>query len=121
MFKICVEAHFHASHELALPDGSKEPSHHHKWAVTANVSSENVDNIGIVMNFQTLRGILEEITSQFHNKSLNTIDYFGQNNPSAENVAKYIFEKLEPQLPENVKLEEISVVEEPGCIAKFHK
>ncbi|MBN1974552.1 MAG: 6-carboxytetrahydropterin synthase [Sedimentisphaerales bacterium] len=121
MFEISVETHFYASHELALPDGSKEPSHYHNWSVTADVSSENLNNMGIVMNFHKLRELLENITSKFNKKALNSIKYFQKTNPSAENVAKFIFEKLEPELPDNVKLECVSVVEEPFCTAKFRR
>lgn len=121
MFEISVETHFYAGHKLVLPDGSTEPAHKHDWVVTANVSSESLNNIGIVLNFHKLRELLTNITSKFSGKSLNQIEYFSKNNPSAENVAKYIYEKLEPELPENVKLEYVSVVEEPLCTAIYRK
>ncbi len=121
MFEISVETHFYADHELALTDGLKEPCHSHDWVVTASVSGKKLNNIGIVMNFHKLRELLENITSKLNGKILNNVEYFRKNNPSAENVAKYIFEKLEPELSENVKLEYISVVEEPLCTAKYSK
>ncbi len=119
MFTISVETHFRASHQLSLPDGSKESSHHHHWSVTANVSSNKLNNIGIVMNFHKLRELLNNIVAEFDNAALERIGHFQQNNPSAENVAKYIYQKLEPKLPKAVKLRSIKVVEEPGCTAKF--
>ena len=119
MFTISVEAHFRASHQLILPDGSKEPSHHHQWLVTADVSSNKLNNIGIVMDFHKLRELLENIVSQLDNTALERISYFQKNNPTAENVSKYIYDKLEPKLPNGVKLQNIKVVEEPGCTAKF--
>ena len=121
MFEISVETHFNACHDLLLPDSMTEPSHFHDWVVTADVSSEKLNNIGIVMNFHKLREILDDITSEFSDKNLNEMPYFEEINPSAENVAKYIYEKLEPQLPENVKLEYVSVIEEPLCKAIFRK
>ncbi|MBN2588269.1 MAG: 6-carboxytetrahydropterin synthase [Sedimentisphaerales bacterium] len=121
MFEISVETHFNADHELRLPDGTTEPAHSHDWIVTTSVSSEKLNNIGIVMNFHKLREILKNITSEFGGKNLNKMEYFEKNNPSAENVAKYIFEKLEPQLPGNVKLEYVSVIEEPLCRAIFRR
>ena len=121
MFEISVETHFYAGHELRLPDGKLEPSHNHDWIVTANVSSESLNNMGIVMNFHKLREILENITAKFNSESLNNMDFFQKINPSAENVAKFIYEKLEIELPENVKLEYVSVVEEPLCTAIFRK
>ena len=35
------------------------------------------------------------------------------------NVAKYVYEQLEPKLSRGIKLEAVRVVEEPGCSAKF--
>jgi 6-pyruvoyl-tetrahydropterin synthase len=90
LFTVSVETHFWASHRLTLPDGSKEPLHHH-----------------------------DNIVADFGNSPLEKLDYFQRNNPSAENVAKYIYEKLEPELPKDLKLSHIRVVEQPGCSVKF--
>ena len=119
MFTIRVETHFQASHCLTLPDGSKEPDHTHDWLVTADVSSDKLDKMGLVMNFQKLKEMMDEAVSDFDHAAMDTISYFRQNNPSAENVAKYIYEKLGVELPEGVKLRSVRVVEEPGCSAVF--
>lgn len=119
MFTISVETHFLASHQLILSDGSKEPSHNHNWLVTATLSSNKLNNMGIVMNFHKLREMLDNLVAEFDNTAMERLKYFQQNNPTAENVAKYIYEKLEPKLPKGVKLQNIEVVEEPGCTAKF--
>ena len=135
MFTVSVETHFWASHQLALPDGPKEPLHRHNWSVTADVSSEALNNMGLVMDFRRLKAMVDNIVAegvpilqedgkmgvQFDNTALERIDCFQRNNSSAENVARYIYEKLEPKLPKGVKLEAIKVVEEPGCSAKFAK
>ena len=119
MFTNSIEMHFRASHQLPQPDGSKEPLHHHNWAVTASISSDKLDDMGFVMDFRRLKAALDEITAEFDNMPLDSIDYFRQNTPSAENVAKCIFDKLEPKLPGGVELRSIKVIEEPGCSAKF--
>jgi len=121
MFTISAERHFRASHQLILPDGSIEPVHYHDWVITASLSSERLNNMGVVMNFQELQAMIDKTVAGFDNKALESIGYFQQNNPSAENVAKYIYEKLRIELPEGVKLRNIRVVEEPGCSAKFHE
>ena len=119
MFTIRVETHFQASHRLTLPDGSMEPAHDHDWVVTADVSSGKLDKMGLVMSFQKLKAMMDETVSDFDRNALDTISYFRQNNPSAENVAKYIYRRLQASLPENVKLRSVRVVEEPGCWAEF--
>ena len=119
MFTVSIETNFWASHQLALPDGSKEPAHDHNWLVTAEVGSDKLNSMAVVMNFQTLKEMVDNIVAEFANKSLNEFSYFRQNNPSAENAAKYIYEELKPKLPKGVKLRSISVVEQPGCSARF--
>jgi len=119
MFTISVETSFWASHQLVLPEGSKEPVHHHNWLVSAVISSDKLNSMAVVMDFKELKAMVDDIVAEFDNMALNEISYFRQNNPSAENVAKYIYEKLRAKLPEGVKLQNIRIVEEPGCAANF--
>lgn len=120
MFTISVETHFWAPHRLSLPNGSKESSHSHNWAVAADVTSNELNSAGVVMDFQQLKTTLDNIVEQLGaSKTLDSLNYFRSNSPSAENVAKYIYEKLRTRLPENVHLSSVRVVEEPGCSAKF--
>ena len=121
MFTISVEMGFRASHQLTLPDGSKEAAHRHNWSVTADVAGEKLDNMGVVMDFHGLRAALGGIIAELDDLPLNEIAYFQRNNPSAENVAKYIYDKLAARLPEGVELQGIKVGEEPGCWAKFSR
>jgi len=119
MLTINVETRFWASHQLTLPDGSKEPVHSHNFSVTAEVAGKRPSNMGLVMDFHRLKAMLDDIVAEFDNVTLNNVDYFRPINSTAENVAKYIYEKLQLILPEDVKLEAITVTEEPGCSAKF--
>lgn len=121
MFTVSVETSFWASHQLTLPDGSKEPVHRHNWSVTAQVSSSKLNRIGLVMDFNLLREMVDNIVAQFDNIQLSENAYFKTHNPSAENVAGYIYDQIEPKLPKGVKLEAVKVIEEPGCSAKFSK
>ena len=119
LFTVTVKTNFWASHQILLPDGSKELLHQHNWLVTAEVSSEKLDSSGLVMDFIHLKNLLEKIVNTFDNKPLEKIDYFKQNGSSAEIVAEYIYQKLEPELPKNVKLDYIEVLEHPGCSARY--
>jgi 6-pyruvoyltetrahydropterin/6-carboxytetrahydropterin synthase len=119
MFTVSIESNFTASHQLTLPDGLHEPVHNHEWSVTAEVASEKLNDIAVVMNFRELKALVDNIIGEFDNHDLNKFSYFQQNNPSAENVARYIYDKLLTQLPEDVEIRSIKVTEEPGCSAKF--
>lgn len=121
MFTITVETHFWAQHRLVLADDSTEPLHGHNWAVTAEVGAEKLDENNLVMDFRRLKDAVENISAELSGKSLNEIEYFRQNGCSAENVAKFFYEKLRPLMPENVLLTGVSVTEQAGCSAKFTK
>ncbi|MGD9109893.1 MAG: 6-carboxytetrahydropterin synthase [Phycisphaerales bacterium] len=119
MFTITVTTNFWASHQVTLPDGSTEPPHSHNWSVSADVSSVKLDDNGMVMDFCLLKQLLDGITSPLTNQPIDQADYFRKNGQSTEIIAKYIFEKLQPQLPTGVTLEQIQLTEHPGCAVKY--
>ena len=119
MFTVSVRTHFQASHQLALPDGSRERAHRHNWVVTADVGSEMLNSLGVVMDFRQLKAMVDDIVADFEDTPLGKLDYFQRNNPSAEHVAKFVYEKLESRLPKGIELRSVKVEEEPGCTAKF--
>lgn len=121
MFTVTVESGFYAWHLLSLSDGSKEDMHAHQWQVSASVSSATLDSTGLVVDFRRLKASLDKIIEPFNEIKLNDIDYFKRNNPSAEAVAKYIYDELQAVLHSEATLESVSVVEEAGCSAKFTK
>ncbi len=121
MYSVIVKTSFKAAHQLRFPDGSAEALHEHDWQVSAEVSSEKLDNIGLVIDFHKLKGYLKEITSEIEGGNFEEIEFFSKKNPSAENVVEFFFEKLELKLKGNVHLNYVMVEEEIGCIAKFSK
>ncbi len=121
MFTITIDKQFKAIHSVALPNGAKEPEHEHFWAVSAEVSADKLDNRGMVIDFAHVNARLNDITSQLSGEVLNDIDYFRESGSTAENVAMYIFNKLEPNLPDGVRLQSVTVSEQVGCSARYSK
>jgi 6-pyruvoyltetrahydropterin/6-carboxytetrahydropterin synthase len=119
VFRITVEKAFTATHQLTLSDGSKEKLHSHHWLVRATVAAGKLDSMGLVMDFQKLGGIIDDITAALGGRKLEETDCFGGANASAENVAKYLFERTAPLLDRRVRLEAVEVMETPGCWAKY--
>lgn len=125
MFTVYVDTRFRASHCLSFPDGSKEPLHRHKWGVTAEISGNKLNEMGLLIDFGLVKKALDEVVSVFENGTLEAIAHFKRNNSSAENVAQYIFEQLAARLSRlvrrggRVQLESVMVCEEAGCSAKY--
>ena len=108
-FQITTTRHFSAAHQLRLYDGSLEPLHGHNWKVKVTVSAAKLDEIGVVMDFHELERLLNAIVEPMHNRNLNDLPAFKSANPSAENVAVHIAQKL--KLPQNVTLDSVEVWE----------
>ncbi len=123
MFTTSIETTFNATHQLTLADGKKEDLHNHDWSVQCVVGAEKLNNIGIVIDFNELMEKLENITGPFNGAVLEKLPCFEDKvvNVSAENMAKYIFDSLEPLLGQDVTLRFVEVEEAPGCRAKYNK
>ena len=116
-FAITTTRHFSAAHQLRLYDGSLEPLHGHNWKVKVTVSAAKLDEIGVVMDFHELERRVNAIVEPMHNRNLNDLGSFKSTNPSAENVAVHIAQKLD--LPQGVKLESVQVWETAENSATF--
>ena len=121
LFTVGIEIQFKAWHSIPLSDGTKEPEHEHFWAVQVEVCGEAASKGGMVINFAQLKSRLLGVTAMLNETVLNESDYFKDKCPSAENVAVYIFDRLEPNLPDNVRLKSIRVSEQVGCWAIYSK
>ncbi len=121
LFTVGIETQFKAWHSIPSPDGTKEPEHEHFWAVEAEVCSEATNKDGVVIHFAQLKSRLTNVLSTLNETVLNESDYFKDKCPSAENVAVYIFDRLEPTMPDNVRLKSIRVSEQVGCWALYSK
>jgi len=80
------------------------------------VAAKGVDKIGMVEDFSVLKMRLNRILRELDHKHLNAIPYFTKVNPTSENIAKYIFDKLRPQNP---KLKAVTVWESEGSSATY--
>lgn len=98
MFEVSVEAGFAAAHQLRNYRGKCENLHGHNYKVQVTVEGEDLNSIGLLADFTELKGALREITEFLDHKFLNEIEPFTVINPSAENVAKYIADRLQSQL-----------------------
>jgi 6-pyruvoyl-tetrahydropterin synthase len=71
------------------------------------------------MDFSRLKDMVDNIVSELGGTALLKNDYFKLNSLSAENVSRFIYQRLRKELPRGVKLRTVRVTEEQGCWAGF--
>ena len=122
MYEISVESSFSAAHRLRDYQGPCENLHGHNWLVRASVRCETLDACGLGIDFRVLKGHLKKILNEFDHRDLNTVLEPLRINPSSENIAQYIYEKLESALAGwNGSIARVEVFETPGCCAAYYK
>ncbi len=98
MFEIRLKLDFPASHKLEGYDGDCARLHGHNWGVEAFLSSKEPDNLGMVMDFRLLKTYLKDVVAPWDHEHLNNLEDFRGVNPTAENIAKKVFDKLSEKL-----------------------
>lgn len=86
MYKIHLAEYFEASHQLKNHYGRCQNLHGHNYLVEAIVTSEELTDTNIVVDSGYFKQYLDENLDHSH---LN--DTMNNDNPSAEYIAKYIF------------------------------
>ncbi|UCG34958.1 MAG: 6-carboxytetrahydropterin synthase QueD [Candidatus Omnitrophota bacterium] len=122
MFKIKIISYFSGAHNLKNYKGKCESLHGHNWKVEVVVKSSKLDKAGMVMDFSNLKKITNDVLNDLDHHYLNEIEYFKSHNPSSEELARYIFEKLkEPLAQRSCVLEEVRVWETESSCATYRQ
>jgi 6-pyruvoyltetrahydropterin/6-carboxytetrahydropterin synthase len=108
MFRLRVESTFDAAHQIVDYKGKCSKLHGHTWKVEAFVVGNELDNVGLLMDFGLMKKKLHEITDKLDHTFLNESKEVG--NPTSENIARYIFQNMK-NLPQPARLEKVRVWE----------
>ena len=113
--EIYKEFTIEAAHLLPnVPDGHKcKRLHGHSFRIEVHVEGDIDSEQGWVMDFAQLKNSFKSVFEQLDHRYLNDIE--GLENPTSENLARWVWLKLLPELPQLIKI----VVKETctsGCI-----
>ncbi len=95
MYRVKIRTNFSSAHNLREYKGNCENLHGHNWKVEAYLKSETLDRLGMVEDFREFKRNMRAIMEDLDHKYINEIEYFKTVNPTSENIARYIFMRLE--------------------------
>jgi 6-pyruvoyltetrahydropterin/6-carboxytetrahydropterin synthase len=120
MYEVAYEATFCATHTLTRAGQPIEPLHGHDWRVEVVAAGESLDEIGVVLDFERLKEALRDVIARFHYRDLGSDPAFAGRSPSAEVVARVVFEEVRGRLGDEAgRLRRVRVWEAPGCSASY--
>jgi 6-pyruvoyltetrahydropterin/6-carboxytetrahydropterin synthase len=94
MFEITIEETFAAGHALRNYRGKCENVHGHNYRCQVSVQGQTLDDIGLLVDFVELKRIVHAVLDRMDHQWLNEFPPFDVLNPSAENMAKYIYDEI---------------------------
>ena len=120
MYEVTIIKSFSAAHLLAQIGGKCEELHGHNFNVEVTVAAPDLSESGLLIDFRVVKKWLNEILDQMDHKHLNDLPNFAGINPSAENIAKYIYDQMKPQEKESqVRIARIKVWESENAAVTY--
>lgn len=99
-------------------EGECENLHGHNWHVTVRLAGEELNELGMLMDFRDAKAMLKSILDKLDHKYLNEVEPFDAINPTTENLAEYVGEKLTQKLPSDVRVSSVTCWESDHCGAR---
>jgi len=94
MFEVTIEETFAAGHALRNYRGKCENVHGHNYRCQVTLEGAELDSIGLLVDFVELKKVVHGVLDRMDHQWLNEFPPFDVLNPSAENMAKYIYDEV---------------------------
>ncbi len=121
MYELKVITHFSGAHQLKDFEGACEDLHGHNWKIELYVTSNDLDEAGVVIDFRTLKKHVKTVLGTLDHKFLNDLAPFKNQNPSSENIARYVAEQLALLLEgQDVKVSRVTAWESESACATYY-
>jgi 6-pyruvoyltetrahydropterin/6-carboxytetrahydropterin synthase len=112
MYEVTIKKSFSAAHLLKEIGGKCEELHGHNFLVEVSVMSESLNSEGLLIDFRVVKRWTDEVLEQLDHKYLNEIEYFKSINPSSEQLARFLYDRIsEKSRQTNVTLSRVTVWE----------
>jgi 6-pyruvoyltetrahydropterin/6-carboxytetrahydropterin synthase len=119
VYKLSVKDTFASAHFLREYKGKCENLHGHNWRIKISFCGNELQSNGMLIDFTDIKSNLKKIISYLDHKCLNETEPFNKINPTAENIAVFIFKELKKTETKLAKICEVEVCESENSSALY--
>jgi 6-pyruvoyltetrahydropterin/6-carboxytetrahydropterin synthase len=117
---LSVDARFSAAHALRGYPGDCSRLHGHNWAVRVWVRCRDLDGTGTGIDCRLLGEHLRAALEELDHCHLNDLAPFRETNPSAENIARYLYGRLGSRIDsDRARVVRVAVAETADAVACY--
>ncbi len=120
MYELETSRVISCAHRLAGYNGECCNLHGHNYRITVVLRAEKLDRIGIAFDFRKLKQVTDDAMAGYDHACLNDLPDFKDLNPTSENIARVLYQKMAPGINDgNVRLYIVKVAESDSSSACY--
>lgn len=113
-YTVKVINYFCGAHRLRGYQGDCVDVHGHNYQLITEIRASELNELGMVIDFAIARPIIDTIIKQLDHKFFNDIKPFDQINPTAENIAAWLYKQIAAQInTDRVRITAVTLQETP--------
>lgn len=109
---------FASAHSLTNYPGDCSKLHGHNWKIEVQVEGNQLNDIGMLVDFKDIKRQAKAIIKDLDHSYLNDHPFFKEQNPTAENIAYYLYSEMKQRIEsDTVRMHSITVWEnDRNCV-----
>ena len=119
--EVMIEMGFSSAHALRGYQGKCENTHGHNYRVEVHVRGQQLNHIGLLIDFKELKAATRKVVDYLDHKNINDLPPFdAEVNPSAEEMAVYFYKEVSREIDDaSVQVYKVRVWETDTCVATY--
>jgi 6-pyruvoyltetrahydropterin/6-carboxytetrahydropterin synthase len=97
-YTLKVVSDFASAHQLHGYPGECSRLHGHNWKLEVEVQATELDEVGMGIDFKAIKQAARQASDRLDHRHLNELEPFTASNPTAENIAAYLYREIAGQL-----------------------
>jgi 6-pyruvoyltetrahydropterin/6-carboxytetrahydropterin synthase len=119
-YRLKVLTEFASAHTLRDYPGDCSRMHGHNWKVELEVVTSKLDQAGMGIDFKEMKNAAREVGDELDHRYLNDLEPFTKINPTAENIAAYMYSEIAARLNnETVKVNAVTLWETDRACVRY--
>ena len=119
-YKLKTITEFASAHTLRDYPGACSRMHGHNWKVELEATATSLDDVGMGIDFKKMKNAANEVGDQMDHRYLNDLEPFTKINPTAENIAAYMFREISSRLNnDSIKVHAVTLWETDRACVRY--